>query len=637
MAASTSKDERLAEVMKALGDARQWHESYSHRIDENFKVWRGLVDQRKQYAEWKNQIHPPLIMQVIDTLLANLIDDKLFFTAQARPKLTANAQMLEDLEVAAKAHEILMNSQIDQEPFEDILEDFYLQAMIGNLSVVKNYWRKDSRKVKRRGYREEVLDLPFGMTTPVRMPETLEEEAVRYEGPCSEVVDVRDLWWGPEGITRLQNAEFITHRALMTRQQLRRLQENGVYSGLDKILDPRTDRSLDATSWVTDRERDFYAKSRTKGLIEVLEHWAPERVIVVVDRTVVAATYDNPNWHGEYPFVDLCLRKDFRRIEGISEVEILADIQDGIWTLTNQRLDSTELLNNAVWLLRSDYDGPDPEVGPGSFIDVEDPGQVVPWQPNPMPAQISIPAEQSLMGMLQNLSGAAPFMSGAETSTVDQKTATGISIITSLAQRMMARKKRRAYMALEKIFNQRAWLNRQHIEKPVLATIVGERGAQAFTILPEFLQPDVHFDFEPAAEMMVLQERRAQSQALFQMFLQAAPVLQMMGIPLNARAFAEDLLKSFGKDQVDRYFGPPPPPQMPQGPTPPGVPGAQGAAGSLEQMLAQIAGAGGQVAGSPGNGVTSPLATGPRSPSSQISQSPAVFGQRQLAAGGRQQ
>jgi len=44
-------------------------------------------------------------------------------------------------------------------------------------------------------------------------------------------------------------------------------------------------------------------------------------------------------------------------------------------------------------------------------------------------------------GDMQNVSGGMPFMSGVATQTLDQKTATGVSIVTTIAQRMVAAQK----------------------------------------------------------------------------------------------------------------------------------------------------------------------------------------------------
>lgn len=622
---SDQNQDLLREVLSGVEEARRWHDPYCQKIDRNYKTWRGVIDRRKEYAQFKFKIFPPYVMQVVDTLLANLIDDKLYFTATARPRITDDPSAIEQLDLCAKAHEILLNAQIDQEPFEGKLEDFYLHAMIANLAVAKTYWKRDAKTIK-------VLEqLPSEAVMGPPIPTVVERESVRYEGPCTEIIDPRDIWWGPEGITNLQSAEFITHRAFVTKRYLKSLVEKGVYKNLDDILEKGLS---EGTSWATDREYELYEQSRVKGLHEVLEHWTPERVIVVVDRKAIAAVYDNPFWHGEYPFVELCLRKDLGRIHGISEVEIIRDLQEGIWAFTNQRLENTELLNNAMWIVRADYDGPDFHATPGGKVVVEDTSQIVPWTPNPISAQISLPAEQMLRGDIQNASGAAPFMSGADTQTIDQKTATGVSIVTTLAQRIMARKKRRAYQALEKIFTQRAALNRQYITSPTLVSVVGDKGASAITILPEMLQADIVIDFEPATEMMMLQERRAQAQALFQMFLQAAGPLQMMGVPVNARAFAEDLLKSFGKHNINRYFSSPSPPQP--SPFQPGAPGqVEQLQGDPAQAIAEAATRGAPI-GSSGNGVTSELAYGTNSPSNSQSMSPAVFMQRLLASTGRQ-
>ena len=107
-------------------------------------------------------------------------------------------------------------------------------------------------------------------------------------------------------------------------------------------------------------------------------------------------------------------------------VEILAQIQEYLWTLQNQRIDALRLLTNVITTIRSDVDDPDAfEFYPGAQWIVEDPGQVGQLQIDATAAQITLEAESLLKGDLQNMLGGLPMAGGVQSGAIDQATATG--------------------------------------------------------------------------------------------------------------------------------------------------------------------------------------------------------------------
>jgi hypothetical protein len=113
---------------------------------------------------------------------------------------------------------------------------------------------------------------------------------------------------------------------------------------------------------------------------------------------------------------------------------------------------------------------------------------------------------------------------------------------------------------------------------------------------------------------MMRQEEQASANALLQVVLAAFPVVTaaaQVGAakPLNLDAFIEDLLRSYGKDDPERYFASKTPPQPP-------APGGGGMAPP----------------GQAPNGVTAPQSIDPAvSPSSGLSLSPVAHMQRAQA------
>ncbi|HET6315974.1 MAG TPA: hypothetical protein VFG86_05930, partial [Chloroflexota bacterium] len=361
-----------------------------------------------------------------------------------------------------------------------------------------------------------------------------------------------------------------------------------------------------------------------QDLIEVLEYWTPERVITVGNRAVVLADRPNPFWNGRMPFIVCSAMPDAFQIPGISVVEALAQLQEMLWTLQNQRLDVVRLLANLITLIRSDVDDPDAfEWAPNAQWFVEDTGQVDTLKIDPTVANITLQAEALLKGDLQNIMGGLPFASGSESQTIDQQTATGVSIVTSIAQRLIQARKQHylwAYAALGKHF---LLLWQQFVRDERVVEVTGQRGADAFkTISPLEIQGDYDVLIDVTSDSLLRQERRAEAQALLTTAAQVQPIMAQSGAALNLRAFMNKYLDAFDVQDKERFFLPAQVPGAP--PVPGGLPTAP-----------QALPPGGAPGGNGGVGITNvEAAAGPNAPSNVTSMSPEAAMQRLMAQRG---
>src|SRR4029079_9644575 len=171
-------------------------------------------------------------------------------------------------------------------------------------------------------------------------------------------------------------------------------QKQGLYSNVEKVKDTASSATQAA---ITAREMRLRNVDRTQNLIEVLEYWTPERVITVANRTILLKDRPNPFWNGRLPFVVCSSMPDAFQIPGLSVVEALAQLQEMLWTLQNQRLDVVRMLANLITLIRSDVDDPEAfEWAPNAQWFVEDPGQVDTLKIDPTVANITMEAESML-------------------------------------------------------------------------------------------------------------------------------------------------------------------------------------------------------------------------------------------------
>ena len=631
-------------VQAVMKCERDYHNRFVEKVEKRYLAYRGLLQDSDTQGsssdpteQWRSQITTPYVLNTCEGMLATMLEPRPRFDVQPRPRPEEPLDQVVARIQSIDAVEDTLTYAFDRDAFAGKQRPFMQQDMIAGLSVLKAYWRTEKRDVSKLGSHTLQIADAFGQVydNVTVYQEQEPEETLIVDDACCEVVDVRDFFW-PGVSPNVEKAEFLIHRTWETYQSLQRKVGDGFYDyeNVDKLKWNASTSSVPKASDITAREMRLRHVDRTWQLIEVLEYWTPERVITVGNRAVVLKDRPNPLWMGRMPFIVCSGMPDAFQIPGLSIVEALAQLQEMLWTLQNQRIDVVRMLANVITLVRSDVDDIESFVyEPNAMWLVEDPGQVGTLPISPEAAQITLEAEGLLKGDLQNIMGGLPMNSGVNSQTVDQSTATGVSIITTIAQRLIQARKQHylwAYAALARHF---LLLYQQFMRDDRVVRIVGAPGAQAYkTITPIEIQGDYDVTIDVTADSLMRQERRAEAQSLMQMAGQLQPIFAQSGAPLNLKAFMEKTLDSYNVTDKERYFmptpqtapgapapggppGPPGPPGVPGQGGPPGMPGATGPAGPPGSM-----------------GVTAPtLAAGPLSPSNAFSMSPQAAMQQMLA------
>jgi hypothetical protein len=314
---------------------------------------------------------------------------------------------------------------------------------------------------------------------------------------------------------------------------------------------------------------------------------------------------------------------DAFQMDGISVVEALAQIQQMLWTVQNQSIDNLRLSGNQITLIRTDVDDMDAyEFHPGAQWPVEDIGQVTQLPVDPNVGNISIQREQLIKGDLQNIMGGLPMAGGVSSGSIDQSTATGMSIITSIAQKIISARKQHFSWAYEQIGEQFLQIMGQMMRGDRAISVMGKEGNRRLLLLsPLDIQGDFDVKIRVMDDSIMRQEKRAEEQAKLQT---AANVSQI--VPLNMKAFVEDFLKSYGVQDTEKYFAHAPGTQGAAAGTPPQAPPG-GGTGTAPSAGAPPTGP--PVPGNPG-GMTAP-------PGGGLSMTPDTFMKSQMSQVGRTQ
>ena len=572
-------DDAVKLVVKAVEDCeRGYHDNFVERVERRYSAYRALSEQQPSATErdedWHSNVTTPYVLHTCEGMIATMLEPKPRFEVKPRPLPEEALDAVTARMAVSKVLEDTLAYALERDGFAGKQRDFMQQDLIAGITVMKDYWMTEKREVTQLR-RDEVVIYDHEGGEVDRM-QTYEEhklpEVLVKDDACSEVRDVRDFFW-PTQAPNVEKAEYLIDRTWMTFAAIKRKEKDGYYKDVDDLKESRTRPGTAASN--TEREQKLRGIDRTKNLVEVLEYWTPERVITVGNRTVLLADKPNPFWNGRMPFVVCSSMPDAFQIPGISVVEALAQMQEMLWTLQNQRLDVLRMLANLITLIRSDVDDPDAfEWAPNAQWFVEDPAQVQTLPVDPGAAQITLEAEQLLKGDIQNILGGLPYGSGAESGGgIDQETATGISIITSIAQRLIQARKQHYLWAYAKLGKHFLQLYQQFLRDDRIVKITGTAGQAAWeTVSPLDLQGDFDVTIDVTSDSLLRQERRAEAQSLLQMMAGVAQVAAVSGTPINMRAPIENMLEAYDVTDKEKFFMPAPPPGMgaPAG-VPPGI------------------------------------------------------------------
>jgi hypothetical protein len=605
---------------------RDYHDEFVRKVEKRYLAYRGLVEAIPDDEDWRSNVTPPYVLQTCEGMLATMLEPNPRFDVQPRPRPDEPLEEIIRRVNSVDAISDTLRYALDRDQFAQRQRAFMQQDMVAGISVLKSYWHTEERDVTRLAAKSLAIVDAFGTQydSVTVYHEEEQEPTLVVDDACSEVVDVRDFFW-PGQAPNVGKAEYLIHRTWESYPSLKRKSGDNFYDyqNVEKLKNNQSTSTTNQTSDITAREMRLRNVDRTKNLVEVLEYWTPERVITVGNRAVVLKDRPNPLWQGRMPFIVCSGMPDAFQIPGLSVVEALAQLQEMLWTLQNQRLDVVRMLANLITLIRSDVDDPDAFVWePGAQWLVEDPGQVGTLPIDPSAANITLQAEALLKGDLQNIMGGLPMNSGVNSQNVDQQTATGVSIITTIAQRLIQARKQHYLWAYAGLGKQFLLLYQQFLREERVVRIVGQAGANAYrTVTPIEIQGDYDVMIDVTADSLMRQERRAESQSLYQIAAQTAPIAAQSGAPLNLKAFMEKVLDAYNVMDKERYFLPKPiaaatagQPGQQSGQQPPGLPGGPPPSS---------------------NGVTNaPLAAGPTSPSNVTSLSPEAAMQRMMAMSG---
>jgi hypothetical protein len=568
--------DELSKVLAAIDKAEPFHNNWVTKVEKRYRAYRGIAETKSEGPKppaWRSKLTTPYLLQISEGMLATMMDPKPTWEVTPKPQPGEAIDAVNDRLKKSKIASAGLQWAMDEDDFALKQRPFMQQDLIVGASLAKVVWAYETKDATR------LVPMTFEVTDDWGQiidryigTEEIDRTEVIRDGPSMIVRDMRDFFW-PEGAKDIASAAWVIDRSWETWETLKAKEKAGLYKNVDMLKEARNNQ---AQNDYNDREQMLWSQQRNKDLIEVLEYWENGHVVTVGGRQAVLASKFDPLRIKAKPFVMTSSMPDAFQFVGMSVIESLAQIQEYLWTLQNQRIDALRLLTNVITTIRSDVDDPDAfEWYPGAQWIVEDPGQVGQLQIDGTAAQITLEAEALLKGDLQNMLGGLPMAGGVNSGSIDQKTATGMSIITSIAQKLIQARKQHYSWAWAKVGQLFLGMMGQMIRQERVIPQIGYDGSHAMTVMhPLDLQGEFNVNVDVSDESVVKQERIQEAMAFVNM---VAPIAQMAGV--NMQEVIKRVLESQGVTDTAKYFIPPgqqpqqgmmAPPQGQNGGSPPG-------------------------------------------------------------------
>lgn len=556
----STEDQLLAAVLERFRPGEKAHENRVARYNENYDTYRAAPDKKDRLPAWRSRVRVPYAQQVIDTALVNIVS--------GAPRCLVHPRRKQD-EASAKAMQQLMDYFISEDHLVEKQPLFAQQGLIFGVTVAKNHWLYVEQDKLARYLPDQMGQLQLS-----QKPQTV--RVVTRDGPCFEPWNVYDAWWDPNA-RDVDSADYVVLRSWKSKRELsdQGYDEDsgvGLYRNLDRLFETNPQQNRQDTA-----QESFLGGSQNKrqGMYEILEFWTDDTLVVVGNRKVILRAEPNPYWHGKKPVVIAQTRPDLFEMQGVSEVDLVKDIQGASHTLQNMTIDSLKLtiLRGVTYRVGSVVDPQMLNLRPLFKWGVGDHDDVRPFEVPELGSDV-YQERQRLREDMERMSGVSAYLGGADSSTINQTTATGVSAIQNAANTLMRFKAEQIhYKGFQRTFEQWGDMIQQFLDHDVEVKLTdpdtGEEAWKLFT--PGDVAGHFHYRLEGSEESLSRQQERNDAIGL----LNALTPLVQLG-KVNPDPIIQRIALSFGVADPDALIAQQQqlPPAAPNG-MPPGLPPGQ--------------------------------------------------------------
>ena len=498
----------LARNFRALEQEDIWKRSYNN--------WRGKLD--TSLYPWRSKLFIPWSFTVVETIIPKVFARDPKWRAINRgipePQMPEEAQQVGDINISTPAQSEVVNKLLTYQwsrlGMRTIMYDYIKDSLMYSKGIIKVGWKF---KTKVTTIEEPVVDENDKITF-----KTVTKSEVEHDDPRVEVCDPFDIYIDPDSMS-LKEASFVIHRKTIPLEELK---NNPNYKNTEKIEDTSFDKT---NSLYLNRNNTTPNQDKYKELVEVLEYWEPDRLIVVANKKVVLRDSPNPYNHKKLPFVELDDYRDPHKLYGQSELSVIDPLQREINAIRNQRRDYDNLaLNPVIRMVPGTLRNPNSAVmSPGNVWMVSDLQSMDVFtlpqlqgtardieQQTAQDIKMSVAIDEIGIGLLPD--------------NPQRRSATEVVTAQSMAGKRFAIKIALLEEAVKEIGQQIFALNQQFLDQERVIQIVGEEKAQEWIKLsPEDIRGDYFIDIETGS--MLPKDEIAQRQEAIQLLQYITPIV----------------------------------------------------------------------------------------------------------------
>jgi len=511
------------------------HQSRCLRFDKAYQVWRQDIPTKRRdrnRAPWQAAHRIKYAMQILDQCMANL--------AEGVPTATVLPRRPGD-EGAAEALENTLGYFGNRDHLAEKEIAVTQTALLYGVSPAKNGW-----------HYEEIN----GKATEDR--------------PTMTPWDPYHCWWDPMAYD-VDTAGYIVLRSYPTKEQLlaRAYDEEtktGSYKNLDLLW--ASGRAPEPETRSAQNQLLMPPPSVLQNRFELLEFWreTPQGLwlTIIGNRKILLRDGPSPYRMPGKPITISNSRPDLFRIEGISETELVADIQESLNTLTNLREDNMKMTVMRGATVRSTIDLRQLVFQPSFLWPVDDHDDIHFQAPPPLPPE-AYREDEVLIGRLQWLTGISPAVTGTSAAgdAAVSGTATSNTLALQGASKLLEIKGQIIHnRTWGRTFEQWGKLCRQFLSDGTDVRIVGAGGAVEWA---SYRKGDLANDFDVKIEAGDKSATVQQSRAETLQLLQVLTPYAQEGL-VNLEPVLKKAEKLFGFDP--NQLVPKPQPQQAAAPAP---------------------------------------------------------------------
>lgn len=393
---------------------------------------------------------------VMPSLMRTFFGSVDIVTIQDKPKLGH----MGDTDRAEKL-QALINYQLERGGYYMTAQQWFKDALITNMGLIKVDWDRQYEEVEQQdamlpevleqfATQEDVEVLEVEPTPVGEVIVTYKTKVMTKNEPRIMNIPASEFRFSPEA-TRLEDADFVAHRKIVTLDYLRKQEKAGLYENVGKVAEVAD--SPDYTALETQINEDATTnldtpKDSGRRRVEIYECYVNMNMsedddgelvpmIITVCGDVILRMEHNT--YEQHPFFALCPKQDPHQVwPKVGFVDLVAEIQHTKTAMLRQMLYNVAQNNDSKMAVNI--------AAMDDINDLFDNAQYIRVRGNVNEALMALPATpiqgwtfnmlEYLDGVKENRTGITRYNQGMDSSSLN-KTATGINIITQQANQRL--------------------------------------------------------------------------------------------------------------------------------------------------------------------------------------------------------